>query len=128
MNRRDVFRFLAGASLLALPAAELLLPARKSFFLPPRGGWWSAPFRMRETQYDILNDWEPMRYDVAGVADGQKFQYFVQWEADYSKFDPAQLERMRIVSREALPKMIPKGAKFVQLPLPRQPSLHACYV
>jgi hypothetical protein len=84
---------------------------------------------MREIQqYDILNDWEPMRYDVAGVADGQKFQYFVQWEADYSKFDPAQLERMRIVSREALAKMIPKGAKFVQLPLPRQPSLHACYV
>lgn len=82
MNRRGFLSLLAPAAALIV-APELLIP-RKTFFLPPAGGWGSVlghddVRRMKEAmlrQAEIIAN-PPVSYDI--VTDTYKPIYLVQW-------------------------------------------------
>ncbi len=130
MNRRQFFGMTAAAVAAAgLPA--LVLPERTTF-LPPRLGWFQPPMRMREVQqYFINEDALAMRWDMAWITalgEYEQHYYALSTPRPWTEGIPEELRTLvREDVRAELIAKIPRGARMVELELPR--TVHwAAYV
>lgn len=119
-SRRGFFKFLGGAAVAAALAPPLIETVNRTIFLPPSGGWFQAPLKMREVmQYSINSDAVPVRYDMLYETEGRKLvQVSVQYPKLWSDEKPCNgvrlwRERWRENARASLAAMIPKGAKML---------------
>ena|ERR1700685_57769 len=78
MNRRGFLKLAAAATALSAGGIALI-ETPKTFFLPPRGGWWAPTFEMRECEQYLINlDAMAYRWDAAWLdSNGEKQQFNV---------------------------------------------------
>jgi hypothetical protein len=94
VNRRGFLRNLGLTAAGVLVAEDLL--STKTFFLPPAKGWYQG-IRMREVQqYDINNDWMPIRHDAAWLLPNGEIKQYHVTSADVPE---AELPHSREVAR-----------------------------
>jgi hypothetical protein len=108
-----------------LVAEDLL--STKTFFLPPANGWFQG-YRMREVrQYDINNDWMPIRYDVAWrLPNGEIKQYNVMVGDVSDDMLPSYREIAQHKFNEIARRYGLIHLPQVTLPLPKT-AVHAVY-
>ena len=112
MNRRDLFKLL-GAATVASVGGIALIDTRKTFFLPPQGGWHGLRIRHAK-QYSIEHNDTLYRYDAAWVTpSGEHKQYCIDATA---RCDDAARDVMR--QRMARDHGSPNSSHYL-LSLPR---------
>lgn len=135
MNRRQFFGMTAAAVIAAgLPLS--VLPER-TIFLPPHGGLWLPRMRQIE-QYLINDDSLRMRWDMAWVTkEGIKEQAYLLEEPGMSGLEAVSMsaadsKRMkdchREFARECLARKVPRGARIIEVPIPKGIGVYAAQV
>jgi hypothetical protein len=134
MNRRHFFGMTA-AAVVAVGLPLSVLPER-TIFLPPNGGVWLPKMRQIE-QYLINDDSLRMRWDMAWVtADGQREQAYLLEEPmsglEQIGMGPGELallkQHRREFARECLTRKVPRGARIIEVPIPRGIGVYAAHV